>query len=42
MNQPRYLMDNTGKPSGARFSGVTCRVEMSVKPVLKYTGVIKG
>lgn len=42
MEQPYYLMDNSGKPSGAWLCGVTCRVEMSVKPVLKYTGVIKG
>lgn len=42
MDQSCYLMDNSGKPSGAWFCGVTRKVEMSVKPVLKYTGVIKG
>ncbi|RAW16215.1 hypothetical protein DC345_12140 [Paenibacillus taichungensis] len=37
-----HLMDNTGKASVARLCAMTCTVEMSVKPVLKYTGVIKG
>lgn len=42
MEQMPQWVDISGKAVGTWIYDVWVRVEMTVKPVLKYTGVIKG